>query len=237
MVVAEANQPRLCRTLSGIWRLNGWDARGIWTGIVDRRTDPSTLRSHLPQGIRSVQAEQVHGGSVALVDRSLDFPTPIAGCDALLTRLGGTALLIRSADCLPLFVSDPIRRAIGIAHVGWRGCAAALPMRLVGAFRRAFNSRPTELRVAFGPAMRACCYDVSATFAQWCGESFVRFRNGRRTFDLVGLVRHQLLASGVTSAHIMDSGICTAHHTDLWYSVRREGDATGRIISSITLCL
>ncbi len=202
-------------------------------GVSDRHVDPATLQADLPRS-RIVQAEQVHGSSVALIDRSSEGPEPIAGCDALVTRMPRVALVVRSADCLPLLIRDPIRRIVGIAHVGWRGLAAHLPFRLVAALRVASNSRPAGLRVAFGPSIRACCYEVSDDFARWA-HPFVQRRDGRLTCDLIGLARHQLEASGVRPKAITDSGICTACHRGEWPSMRREGTTTRRILSFIML--
>ena len=218
----------------GVWRFAGWGGRGVLAGVADGHADDAALCAHLPHGTHLVQAEQVHGSSVAFIDRSSKLPRRIAGCDALLTRMPGVALVVRSADCVPLFMSDPIRGAVGLAHVGWRGLAARLPCRFVAAFQRAINSQAGQLRVAIGPSIRSCCYEVSAEFAQW-GGAFVQRRDGRLMCDLVGLACQQLELCGVRPAHRTDSAICTACHGARWPSMRREGKASGRILSFIML--
>ena len=233
MAVAESKSSQLRPSDTGLWWFEGWSP-GVSAGVVSRQADVAALRHALPTDTRLVQAEQVHGSSVALIECSAELPAPVAGCDALITRVPATALLIRTADCMPVFVSDPVRRIVAIAHVGWRGCAAFLPCRLVAALQRMTASHPADLRIAFGPSIRPCCYEVSENFGRWAG-TFVQPRGGRWTCDLVGLARQQLTASGVQAAHITDCGLCTACRTDQWYSLRREGQDTGRLMSFILL--
>ena len=158
----------------------------------------------------------------------------IAGCDALITDVSGQALLIRTADCIPLLLADAARRVIGIVHAGWRGLAAQLPLRVLALFGRLFHSDPARIHVAIGPAIRACCYEVGPEFAERFG-GFVSVTNGRRRCDLVGIALEQLQRGGVQPANIFDSGQCTACAPERWFSVRREGNATGRLTSLIVL--
>ena len=183
---------------------------------------------------RLAEVQQVHGGAVAALLGPAVPHAPIAGCDALVTTVPALALVIRTADCLPVFFADAARGVIGLAHVGWRGVAAELPARVVAVFRHGFFSAPQGLRATIGPCIRACCYDVGPEFAGALAP-FVRERAGRRTCDLVGATKAQLEASGVRGARIVDSGECTACHPQRWYSLRREGPDTGRLVSFIRL--
>jgi YfiH family protein len=233
MVVAES-ESRLRAAADGVWWFQGWERAPIKAGVLDRRTRTEEFSRLFPAPSGVVWAEQVHGGSVAFVDRRQETPMTIAGCDALLTVTPGVALVIRTADCLPIVVSDPRHRAIGIAHAGWRGLTAQLLLRLVAAFCRTVHSDPAQLRVAIGPAIRACCYEVSPDFARRF-EPFVERIKGRFTCDLPAVARHQLQRGGIRPAHLLDSQRCTACEPDHWYSVRREGDATGRLLSFVVL--
>lgn len=228
-VVASSRRCRFEETDPGLWRFAGWGSRVVTAGITDRRLGLSDLLAHLrPSGV--VEAEQVHGSSLAMVEC---VPRePIAGCDALLTGVPGVALVIRTADCLPIFFADSSRGIIGLAHVGWRGLARALVVRMVTAFRHAYHSRPEDLRVAIGPGIRACCYTVGPEFAERFGP-FVEERDGRRTFDLADAAIAQLQAAGVRPARIADCQRCTACDPERWFSLRREGDGTGRLRSFI----
>jgi YfiH family protein len=203
-------------------------------GFSDRSIDRPTFLARFPSRLTTVEAEQVHGASVASVDRSDPAERLVAGCDALLTSAAGVALLVQTADCLPVFFSDPSRDVVGIAHAGWRGLAAELPVRLVAAFRHRYRSRAEDLRVAIGPAIRACCYDVgpelSAVFSP-----FVQSSGDRLTCDLIGVLKHQLQRCGVRPERVLDCQRCTGCEPDLWFSLRREGPSTGRLLSAIML--
>jgi YfiH family protein len=233
MPVAETN-PALLEPVAGCgWRLRGWASAQVAAGITNRRSDLSQWLGQL-KGPVAVSAEQTHGGSLAVIGTRAALLRPVPGCDALLTDLPDVALLIRTADCLPILFADPSRRVVGIAHAGWRGLAASLPTRLVAALRHAYHSRPEALHVAIGPAIRSCCYEVGPEFAQRFG-SFVRERDGRRTCDLIGVAVEQLVRCGVRPDRILDARRCTACETNEWFSLRREGPETGRLVSFIML--
>ena len=200
--------------------------------------------------VTAVEAEQVHGAGIAVVGEA-PFAGPVPGCDALVTGCRGTALLVRSADCLPIFFADPRREVIGLAHAGWRGLAAWLPARVVATFRHVFHSRPGDLHVAIGPGIRGCCYEVGRdfprSFAPFIQEREGRrpstsFRTasradveGRRTCDLIAAAAAQLRACGVAPARLTDAQRCTACEPRHWYSLRREGPETGRLTALIVV--
>jgi polyphenol oxidase len=93
--------------------------------------------------------------------------------DALVTDQPGILLSVRTADCVPLLLVDPGRRAIAAVHAGWRGSLNRIAEKTVGEMRRAFHSRPEELLAAIGPSIRACCYEV--------GQEVVEAFRGRFT--------------------------------------------------------
>ena len=156
----------------------------------------------------------------------------VPGCDALMTNVPGIALLIRTADCLPVFVADPGRRIVGIAHVGWRGHLAHLAARLVAAMGHAYQCRPSDLCVALGPAIRVCCYEVGKEFMGWFGPH-VRRQGDRYMCDLIGATTTQLRGCGIRSEHVADSGRCTACEPDHWASRRRDGKDAGRLVCAV----
>jgi len=80
--------------------------------------------------------------------------------DALLTDQTGILLSVRTADCLPVLLVDPKRRAVAAVHAGWRGALARLVEKAVGEMRRVYGSEPQSLLAVLGPSIRACCYEV-----------------------------------------------------------------------------
>ncbi len=228
----EANSvPRLEAGREGGWWLRRWASGRVVAGITSRHVETSLLLRRL-QAPPTVEAEQVHGSSVAAIERRTGSLPPVQGCDALVTSVPGLALLIRTADCLPLFFADPSRGVVGLAHVGWRGLAEELPARVLAMCRHVYHSPASELRVVIGPAIRSCCYEVGLEFESRFGR-FVQVRGGRRTCDLIGVAMDQLLRCGIRPEHLLDSQRCTACEAQHWFSLRREGQATGRLTALI----
>jgi len=106
----------------------------------------------------SVAMKQIHS---SLVHQIAEIPRqPLAG-DGLITRTPKVVLTVRTADCIPVLIADPEERAVGSFHAGWRGTLARIVEKGVGEMRRAFGSRPENLRAAIGPGIHRCCYEVS----------------------------------------------------------------------------
>jgi len=104
-----------------------------------------------------VTLRQVHSDIIHNVDSAPQ--TQLVG-DGLITATPGLLLAIQTADCLPIILVDPKRRAVGVFHAGWRGTLQRIVEKGVGEMRRQFGSRPRDLKAAIGPAIHACCYQV-----------------------------------------------------------------------------
>lgn len=180
---------------------------------------------------RVVSPYQVHGAHVRLVGPE-HGGTVQNSTDGLLTATPGLALLFRFADCVPLLLWDPVHRAVGLAHAGWRGIANGVVRAAVEAFVRHIGSRPEDLWAGIGPAIGPCCYRVGPeVVAAVVGggadaSDLVHRRKDGLYLDLPGVVQAELGALGIR--RIEASGICTACHTDEWFSHRAEGGRTGR---------
>lgn len=178
-----------------------------------------------------VSPYQVHSARIRLVGRE-HGGTVQNGTDGLLTTTPGLMLLFRFADCVPLLLWDPVHRAVGLAHAGWRGVAGGVVRAAVEAFVRHVGSRPEDLWAGIGPAIGPCCYQVGPEVVASVAQAFslrpdlVYHRADGIYLDLPGVVRAELEAQGVRQIEM--SGICTACHTDEWFSHRAEGGRTGR---------
>jgi len=104
-----------------------------------------------------VTLRQVHSDVIRFVDAPLK--SQLAG-DGLLTSTPGLLLAIQTADCLPIVLIDPKRRAVGVFHAGWRGTVKRIVEKGVGGMRLHFGSRPKDLKAAIGPGVHGCCYEV-----------------------------------------------------------------------------
>jgi len=102
---------------------------------------------------------QIHSAHIYLVDRP--FARPPAG-DGMVTNKPGLVLGVQTADCLPVLIADPVNKAVGAFHAGWRGTVARIVEKGVGMMRLHFGSDPAELVAAIGPGIGGCCYNVGA---------------------------------------------------------------------------
>ncbi len=123
---------------------------------------------HREPGRKSRQAwplitlRQIHSDIIHFVDSPpTGSPTKdqLTG-DGLLTATPGLLLAIQTADCLPIILVDPKRKAVGAFHAGWRGTLKRIAEKGVGEMQRWFGSRPSDLKAAIGPGIHGCCYDV-----------------------------------------------------------------------------
>jgi hypothetical protein len=185
-------------------------------------------------------AKQVHGVRIEAVTEkdsgkgALDYQSSVSDCDGFITDRPLVPVAILTADCLPVYIYDPKVRAVGVLHGGWRSSEANISGAGVKLIQDKFKSDPANLLVAFGPAMRACCYEVSADFKSNYPCALTK-RAGKLYMDLAFLNKNQLIAAGVKEENISDTGLCTYCSQDEFFSFRREAALAGRMISVIML--
>ena len=162
--------------------------------------------------------------------------------DALITNVPNLPLTVFSADCGIILLYDPIRRAIGAVHAGWRGCAAGIVEKTVRTMAEAYGSRPGDLLAAVGPCIGQCCFetdgDVPDAMRAALGddaEPYLEYRGPKWHVDLAGLNRQWLLRAGLAPEHIDTCGLCTACRPDLFWSHRKMGNARGAQVAMIAL--
>jgi len=197
-----------------------------------------------------VRVKQVHGNGVLVVNAALagrsGFPGALAedgaAHDAMTTDLPGLALTVSTADCTPILILDPIRKALAAVHAGWPSTAKRIVVETLTAMRRAYGTAPADCQVAIGPSIRGCCYEVDEPVASAMATALptwetcaVPTRPGHWRLDLAKVNRSLLEAAGVPRGQIEDLGLCTACRKDLFFSHRAEKGRTGRMLNVIML--
>jgi polyphenol oxidase len=169
--------------------------------------------------------KQVHGDRV----QAVRAPGVHGETDALVTDLPGLILSVQVADCVPVFLHDPVRKAVGIAHAGWKGSALEIAAKTVRAMTDAFGSGPGDIRAAIGPSIGPCCYEVGAEVA----EKFpAEYLNGNK-LDLWRYNHDLLMRTGIPPERVSMSGLCTRCHNGWFFSHRAENGKTGRMLGVI----
>jgi YfiH family protein len=175
-----------------------------------------------------VSARQCHGQEIYILK---DLKAPIPPCDALITPLQDTALLIKHADCQAGFFYDPVHEVIALVHAGWRGSIQQIYTKTIAALKNHFGSRPENLRVCISPSLGP----AHAEFIHYRTElppSFLPFRVGEHHFDFWALSAHELKEAGVMPHHIEIARQCTYAAPEDYFSYRRQKDK-GRLASVI----
>lgn len=201
---------------------------------------------------------QLHSDVIHVVDAVPTQPSP---GDALASRVPGLLLSILTADCVPILLADTKRRIVAAVHAGWRGTLQRVVVKTVGQLRMSFGTRPADLLAALGPAIGGCCYEVGPEVAREFASQFVQaaewfdeLRTGDEPnplqwlsmappghqpppknvlLDLRAANRSQLLNAGLAERNIFSSNLCTACRRDLFFSYRKEGAPTGRLMAVV----
>jgi YfiH family protein len=172
-----------------------------------------------PEGLATVK--QVHGSEVKIVHEA-GFQ---GEGDGLISDTIGILAGIRTADCLPILLIDPVHRVVSAVHAGWRGTVAGIAVRAVRSMQANFGSETGEIEAAIGPGIGKCCFEVGPEVAREFGP----WESDRKTcLDLSQINRVQLEAAGVS--RIYEAALCTVCGTG-FYSFRRERDQAGRMVS------
>jgi YfiH family protein len=239
--------PRLVHavfTRSGGISLSPYASLNLGHTVGDDPADVQTNHDRVYEALgisrsQSVTCHLTHSSEVLNVTAA-QVGRVLGKADALITAHRGVYLTMRFADCAPILLHDPVRGAVGLAHAGWRGTVENVAGATVEAMVSRLGCSAQHITAVIGPAIGPCCYQVGEEVIQAVQASFgdgryvdgdmaglFSRRNGRHAhFDLWEANRRQLVAAGVGRA--MVAGICTACHTDQFFSHRAEAGRTGR---------
>lgn len=195
-----------------------------------------------------IQGHQVHWNQVAVVDRPGMTREELEGYDAFVTNKPGVAIGVRTADCVPILIYDPVKQAIAAVHSGWKGTILHIAQGVIMAMRQEFGTQAENLKVVMGPAIGPDSFQVGEEVAEkfkasgfpmdlvWSfrGPSDGSPMSGGHHIDLFKANRWLLEQAGVPAGKIQEAGIDT-YTTPAYFSARREGFDCGRIINSIIL--
>ncbi len=203
-------------------------------------------------------AEQVHGNRVALVTASergkgrLSREDAIQNTDALITNEPGVWLTAFFADCVPLYFFDPVQKAVGLSHAGWKGTVLQIAEATVKGMALHFGSKPADLIAAIGPSIGGCCYEIDEAVANpvlaaleqigisEAHDSFLASRSdkpGKYMLNLQQINRQIMIKAGILPSRIEICGMCTSCRTDSFFSHRKEKGRTGRMTAWIGIDL
>ena len=196
-----------------------------------------------------VQMHQVHDVKVAVVDRGDLTRDELDGYDAMITNLPGITIGVRTADCIPVLLYDPVKKAAAAIHSGWRGTVSKIIGKTVIKMQSTYASQPSDILAFIGPGICVDCFQVGEEVALKFKEtgfdinSLWSFRGpktgngmeGGHHIDLKEACRQTLVESGLKNENIQITGLCTYDDNNLLYSARKEGVECGRNITYIKI--
>lgn len=188
--------------------------------------------------IRKVTAEDAGKGVV----RERDY----TDIDGLITNVPGITLVTFYADCVPLYFVDPVNKAVGLSHSGWRGTVNRMGKHTLEAMRREYGTKPEDVLACIGPSICKDCFEVGEEvaeafmreFPQKMGETALtvpKTAPGKYLVDLWGANQRVLLEAGVLPEHLAVTNVCTQCNPDLLFSHRVMGTARGNLCAFLGL--
>lgn len=193
-----------------------------------------------------VASKQTHTTNIRLVTEAdlgngITGPSAYDDVDGLATDIPGIALVTFYADCVPLYFVDPVKKAIGLAHSGWRGTVAGMGACMVQFMREHFHSDPKDLIVAIGPSICVDCYEVSEEVAEQFREEFPEDvlqpgkADGKYQLDLWKANESILLKAGIRLEHLIVTDVCTCHNPEYLFSHRASHGQRGNLAAFLML--
>lgn len=216
-----------------------------------RGDDPAAIKENTRRIASAIGVEpenmvfthQTHTVNVAVVkekDEGRRFPET----DGMVTDVPGICLVTFYADCVPLYFVDPVKKAIGLSHSGWRGTVRKMGKVTVEKMREAYGCRPEDIVAAIGPSICQDCYEVSGDVIEEfqknfkmeiLPELFYRKENGKYQLNLWKANEEVLLEAGIKKEKIAVTNVCTHCNPNVLFSHRTMGDRRGNLSAFLAL--
>ncbi|MEO8295027.1 MAG: polyphenol oxidase family protein [Gemmatimonadota bacterium] len=202
---------------------------GLWTTqpVGEVMTRWRALRHAEPGFPAHVLGNQVHKDRVLWHEQIHEGWRLIEGVDGHATRLPGLMLYVTVADCTPVFLVDPVEKAISLIHAGWRGTAAGILRRAVEALSEHAGSKPEDIVMHCGVAICSDCYEVGSEVMEGLGLAVPGA--GPWHADIRAVLSQQATQLGIKEISI--SGLCSAHDRKDFFSHRASGGTGGRMVA------
>lgn len=162
--------------------------------------------------------------------------------DAMITSQPGICLCVQTADCVPILLFDPKQNAVAAIHAGWRGTVKKIAAETIQKMKISFQSVPDNIRAAIGPSIGPKVYEVGTEVVEAILKSIPnaektlhKNNSGKFHFNLWEANRQVLMACGLVPENIEIQGECTFRNKEKYFSARREGIETGRLVTGIML--
>lgn len=196
-----------------------------------------------------VLSQQTHTTNVRLVteeDRGKGIvrERDYTDVDGLITDVPGICLVTTYADCVPLYFADPVKKAIGLSHSGWRGTVGRIGQKTIEKMQQYFGSDPSDILAAIGPSVCMDCYEVSEDVIlrfqkvfdkQDWGDLFYEKPGGKYQLNLWKANEIIFREAGILPEHMAVTNLCTHCNSSILYSHRAQGERRGNLCAFLAL--
>ncbi len=175
---------------------------------------------------------QQHTANIFTLEPETQPGLSLPALDGVATDRESHPVLLHFADCVPVMIYDPKKKALCVMHAGWRGTAGGIVTNGVKLLQSRYGSDPSDIVAAVGPAIGSCCYETGPEVVEQLsttvgdGRALIVEKNGKPHPDLKAFNAMQLLEAGVKEIDV--SAWCTSCHPEIFYSHRQSGGQTGR---------
>lgn len=201
-----------------------------------------------------VISKQVHKTNIHRVTKEdcgkgLFRPRDYDEIDGLITNQPNITLVTKYADCVPLYFVDPVKKAIGLTHSGWRGTVARIGRLTVEGMRDAYDCRPEDIIAVIGPSICRKCFEIGEDVATEFEKAFPKNskdilfpldtpdgKDQKYHCDLWIANQTVLLQAGLSASHIQISRVCTCCNPELLFSHRKTQGKRGTLAAFLSLC-
>ncbi len=232
----------------------GGVSKGCWATMnisTTRGDDPEDVEENQRRIARAIGVKpedmtftnQTHTTNVAVV-RAEDKGRRFMETDGMITNVPGICLVTFYADCVPLYFVDPVKKAIGLSHSGWRGTVGKIGKVTVELMQKTYGSDPKDILAAIGPSICQDCYEVSEDVIvkfqkrfeeKYWPELFYQKENGKYQLNLWKANELVFEEAGILKKHIAVTNVCTHCNPDILFSHRITGNKRGNLSAFLAL--
>lgn len=232
----------------------GGVSKGCWATMnisTTRGDDPEDVEENQRRIARAIGVKpedmtftnQTHTTNVAVV-RAEDKGRRFMETDGMITNVPGICLVTFYADCVPLYFVDPVKKAIGLSHSGWRGTVGKIGKVTVELMQKTYGSDPKDILAAIGPSICQDCYEVSEDVIvkfqksfeeKYWPELFYQKENGKYQLNLWKANELVFEEAGILKKHIAVTNVCTHCNPDILFSHRTKGNKRGNLSAFLAL--
>ena len=225
----------------------GWGGDGRCRFTGDSSEDYADYRRELAESLGLNEAQfifprQTHSNHVVVVQESTEA-AEVQDTDALVTNERGVCICVQTADCVPVMIYDPGRKVVAAIHAGWRGTVGKIVEKTVKKMQDVFQSDPAELLAGIGPSISTLNYEVGEEVIRAVQENFPNHdqlllpskNEGKAYFDLWKANQFLLVGAGLSAQNVEIMNLCSYGEEGDFFSARRDGAQTGRMVSGIMI--